>query len=310
MTRPSSRSMRPEIEARFSSTPATLAVKRRHMASSSCGRRQAATIVGDVRAVGEQRRVERPDGGEGRVVEAQPAVRAEHRDALAEVVEGLALHADQRVVAAFQVEPLGDVLVDPGHAALRMGIGDDAQRLPVGQVPPVLARFRRAVGRQQLVPPAAEVGLLGQLAAGPQPVEHGHLVGGRIEEGGIEAEQRAIGGVGGLQPPVGAEDGDRRLQLVERAGVELDLAAERRLGALDLGRVDGDAGAAALRGDVGDIEDAPRAGDDGRQAAGEDRACRRGRRRSSAGRWCRAVRGRAPPPRRHPWPRRRRHRRR
>ena len=37
----------------------------------------------------------------------KPAVAAEHGDAFGEIVERLALHADQRVEAAFEIEPLG-----------------------------------------------------------------------------------------------------------------------------------------------------------------------------------------------------------
>ncbi len=271
MTRPSGRSVRPAIgtavlvdagDGRGEALPDGLVV---------VGAAAGLDDLSDVGTLIEQVLVQRPDGGERRVVQAQAAVGAEHRDAFAEVVEGGALDADQRVVAAFQAEALGDVLVDPGHAALGMGIGDDAQRLPVGQVPPEFARLDRAIGGHEFRAPAAKIRLLGQLAAGPQAIEHGPFVGGGIEEGGVEVEQGAVGGVVRLETAIGAEDGDGGLQLVEGAGVELDLAAERRMGRLDLGDVDADAGAAVLRGDVGDVEDAPRAGDDGRQAFGEHR---------------------------------------
>jgi len=36
------------------------------------------------------------------------------------VVEGFALDAQQRVVAAFQLEAFGDIFVNPGRAALRV----------------------------------------------------------------------------------------------------------------------------------------------------------------------------------------------
>ena len=64
--------------------------------------------------------VELPHARERRIVQAQAAVAAEHRDRLGEVVERLALHLDQRVVAAFEVEPLGDVVEQIGDAALRI----------------------------------------------------------------------------------------------------------------------------------------------------------------------------------------------
>ncbi len=204
-------------------------------------------------------------------MQAQPAVRAEHADAFGKVVERLALDADQRVVAAFQVEPLGDVLVYPRRTTLRMRAGNDAQRLAVRHVPPLLARLGRAIRGEEIGAPRAEVGLLGQFPRGAQTVEDCRLVRCRFEEAGIELEQGAIGSVVGPQATVGAENRNRGLQSIERARVEVDLAAQRCLRRLDLGNVDGDAGAAALRDDIGDVEDAARAGDNRRQALGEHR---------------------------------------
>ena len=126
-------------------------------------------------------------------MQAKPAVRAEDPDALGEVIERLALHMDQRIVAAFERQPLGDVLIDPGHAALRVGVGDDAQCLLVRQVPPMLARLGRAVSREQIGPPGLEVDLFRQLALAAQAVEHGILVGPLIEECRVEIEEAAIG---------------------------------------------------------------------------------------------------------------------
>ncbi len=89
----------------------------------------------DMRLAVELARVQPPDRGEGAVVEPQAAVRREHRDAFAQRVERFALHLDQRVVAAFERDPLGDVLVEIGHARLALAVGDDMQRAAVGQVP-------------------------------------------------------------------------------------------------------------------------------------------------------------------------------
>src|SRR5262249_54942368 len=107
------------------------------------------------------------------------------------MVERLALDVDQRVVAALEVEPLGDVLVDPGHAALRIGIGDDPERLSVGEVPPLLPRLDRAIGGEEIGAPGPEVGLFGELSARAQAIENGALLGTAIEEGGVEIEERA-----------------------------------------------------------------------------------------------------------------------
>ena len=86
----------------------------------------------------KRRRIELPHLREHRIEQPQPAVAREHRDAFRQVVEGLALHADQRLEAALEIERLGDVVVEIDHAAFRIGRGDDAQRAAVGQVPFVL----------------------------------------------------------------------------------------------------------------------------------------------------------------------------
>ena len=148
------RSMRPEAEAHVGRG-------RRRRRDVGPGRPVGAEHDGrrddrvDMRLVVERHPASAPHLGEGRVVQPQAAVGAEHRDALGESVERLALHADQRLSPALEIDPLGDVLVDVGDAALRIRVGDDAERAPVGQVPPVLARLeRRLVGGEQLRPPA------------------------------------------------------------------------------------------------------------------------------------------------------------
>ena len=69
---------------------------------------------------------QRPQRGEGRVGKADAAIRAEHRDAFGQIVERFALHPDERVVAAFEVHLLGQILEHPGDAAIGLRVGDDA----------------------------------------------------------------------------------------------------------------------------------------------------------------------------------------
>ncbi len=214
--------------------------------------------------------VEAEDRGKGRIVEAEPPVRAEHGDTFGEVVERLALYLDQRVVAALKRQPFGDVLVNPGHAALRIGIGDDPERLAVGQVPVLLLRLGGAVGGEEFVAPLPEVRLLGQLARRPQPVEDRILIRRRGEKRRVKIEELAVGGVAGFEAPVGAEDDDGGGELVKRAGVEVDLTAKRRGGRLYRGDIDGDPAAAARRRHVDHIEDPALARDHRRQALDED----------------------------------------
>ena len=98
-------------------------------------------------------------------MQAQPPIACEHGDTFGQIVERLALHADQFLEAAVEVEPLGDVVEQVGHAAVRIRRGDDAQGAAVGQVPSVFLGLDRAVGFVQLRLPLAEILLLRQLAA-------------------------------------------------------------------------------------------------------------------------------------------------
>ena len=68
-------------------------------------------------------------------MQTQAPVAGEHGDALGQIVEGLALHADHFLEAPVEVEPLGDVVEQISDAAVRIGRGDDAHGAPVRQVP-------------------------------------------------------------------------------------------------------------------------------------------------------------------------------
>ncbi len=82
----------------------------------------------DMRAFGQRLGRKFPHLGESRIVQPQTAVARKHRDRFREIVERLALHADQRVIAAFEIEPFGDVVEQVGHAAFGIRRRDDAQR--------------------------------------------------------------------------------------------------------------------------------------------------------------------------------------
>ena len=83
-------------------------------------------------------------------MQAQAPVACEHRNALGQIVEGLALHADHFLEAPVEVEPLGDVMEQIGDAAVRIGRGDDAHGAAVRQVPHIFLGLDRAVGFEQL----------------------------------------------------------------------------------------------------------------------------------------------------------------
>ena len=107
---------------------------------------------------------------------------------------------------------------------MRIGAGDDAQRAAVGQVPDALDRLDRLIGGERLRLPAAEIGLLGQLSRRPQAVEDFAVGRLRIEEGGIERPDLAVGGVVEGQLLGAVEDRHRRRQLVEHARVGAEVA--------------------------------------------------------------------------------------
>ena len=99
MITPSRRSMRAAIGSR-SSIAVTAARKLRHTALSSCSAWHQAVTCFDVRMLVERLGRELPHALEGRIVQPHAAVAAEHRHRLGQMVERLALHLDQRVVAA------------------------------------------------------------------------------------------------------------------------------------------------------------------------------------------------------------------
>ena len=100
------------------------------------------------------------------------AIAAEHRDCFSQIVERLVLDPRQPVIAACEIEALGDIVEQIGDAAFEVRRGDDADGAAVGQEPGVVLRLDGAIGFVQLGLPDPEVGLLGEFAGRAQPVEH------------------------------------------------------------------------------------------------------------------------------------------
>ena len=100
------------------------------------------------------------------------AIAAEHRDRFSQIVERLVLDPRQPVIAACEIEALGDIVEQIGDAAFEVRRGDDADGAAVGQEPGVVLRLHGAVGLVQLGLPGPEIGLFGQFARRAQPVEH------------------------------------------------------------------------------------------------------------------------------------------
>jgi len=161
---------------RRSSSAVTAERCARQVASSRCsGRHQAITVSiwGRWTSLVDSRHM-RSNAG---CVQPHPPVAAEHRDRLGQVVERLALHADERIEPARELEPFGDVVDQIGDAAFRVGVVTTRSVRPVRQVPFVLDRLDRLIGFVQLALPFAEIALLRQLAGRAQAVEHGGSVG-------------------------------------------------------------------------------------------------------------------------------------
>ena len=140
----------------------------------------------DVRLLFEEGGVEVPVPGEGRIEELEAPVGPEEGNALVEIVEGLALHADELVVAALQLDLARGILVEIGDAAEGMLFADHMDGAAIRQVPPVFAGFERGIGGELLGAPVAIVGLFGNAALVAQAVEDLAVGGMSLEPGGIQ----------------------------------------------------------------------------------------------------------------------------
>ena len=221
----------------------------------------------DVGLVGELAGIEPPHVGEGRVEQLEAPVGAEDRHGLLQGVQGLALDADHGVEPGLEVVPLRDIVEEVDDAALEVGVGHDAQGTAVRQVPDGFAGLDRLVAGHQAGLPGAVVGLLGQAALGAQPVEDLAVRRPRLEEGGIEAPKGRIGGVVEDQPFGPVEDRHGGGELVQRAGLRVELLGEVVAQRVDLGEVRGDAGRADAARHLDDVERVAPARHDGADAA-------------------------------------------
>ncbi|MCY1217723.1 hypothetical protein D9M72_296480 [compost metagenome] len=210
-----------------------------------------------------------PDRAERRVRQANAAIGPKHGDAFGEMVDRLALNLNERIVARFEIDLLGQVLEHPGDPALRAGGREDAQRLAVRQVPEVALRVERLIDGKRGGLPLFPVELLRQLAAGAQPVKHFAIVGLALEEADVEVPQTLEGLVVELQALIAVEDRDGGRQMIERFGMALERPVEFLAHGLDAGYVDGDAGRAGRAAGIDDFEEGAVAPDDGRNLVAE-----------------------------------------
>ncbi len=213
---------------------------------------------------------QRPKLGEGGIEQFEASVAAEHGDAFLQRIEGFALHANGRVELRLEMEPLGHVVEEVSDAPLRIGIDDDAKRAPIWQIPGLLLRLQRLVGGEEARLPGAEIGLLGQQARRPQPVQNFGIGRPLLEPGLLEAPKLAIGRIVENEALRTIEDDDRGRELIEGARMRLHLARQRIARRLDFGYVDSHPDRRCAGGRIDDVEDATFADDDRRRASAPD----------------------------------------
>ncbi len=135
----------------------------------------------------------------------------------------------------------------------------------------MFARLDRLIAGEEILFPAAEIGLFRQQAGGPQLVEDLGIARMLIDEGLIERPELAIGGIMKNETLAAVEYGDRSRKLIERARMRLHLALEIGSHRLDLRHVDRHADRAHAHRHIDDVEQAPLAGGHRRRAAAPDR---------------------------------------
>ena len=219
-----------------------------------------------------------PQRGEGRICELQPAVGAKHRDAFLQRLERFALHTCQRVELRFEMEALGNVVEEVRDAALRIGIGDDAERAAVRQIPGLLARLDRLISRHEAVLPGTEVGLFGQAALGAQSIEDFRIARVVFEECRVERPEFAIRRIIEDKALLAIENRDAGRHLIKRAGMRFHLPLEICARGLEFAQVFGDRNGIGRRGHIDDIERVTFAGNDRLHPRAPDFAAVRGRR--------------------------------
>ena len=96
----------------------------------------------------------------------------------------------------FEIDPLAQIVERVGHAALRIGIGDDAQRAAVGQIPPRLLRLDGAVAREDVrLSRSRKSACSGSLRAARRRSSTSLSVGREARKAPVESPEPLIGGV-------------------------------------------------------------------------------------------------------------------
>lgn len=178
-------------------------------------------------------RLQPPQPREHGVSQTQATIAAEHRDTFRQVVDGRALHRDQRVVGPFQRQTVGDVFIDVQQTPKRVRGDNRTQRPPVRAVEHFF--FRAEQGGVMFTPLAFERGEIGNFRQPPLGVQMlQDLVFGRVgvEPTFIELPHAGKGAVVEGQAGIGREDGDAAGQIFEDFRIGGNVALKVVLGFL------------------------------------------------------------------------------
>ena len=210
-----------------------------------------------------------PELPERRIGKLQIAVTAKHRDAFGKVVECFRLDPQQCLEFAFKIAALGKILENPCQAALGVGMGHNAHRAPIRQVPPIFLRLQGLKLRKYLVFPALPFRHFRHLAVGAQLVEEHCHVGRGFEECRWQVPEFAQGLVEEFQPLVLVKHRNRGVQTVQRLFLGPDGLGQFAACIVDFGGVLGDGRGPGIVAHRDRIEQNPVAIDNGRQLPGK-----------------------------------------
>ena len=193
------------------------------------------------------RRRQSPKRAKGRIVQFEPAVAAEDRDPLEQMVEGRALYLGQRVVGAFQRQPVADIVIDIRQTAKRVRRYGQLQGASVGQMHQFVPRLeQRGEQLASFALKGPEIRVFRGAARFVQAIQD--LADRRFgrEPGGVEPPQPGECRVEEFEPSVRSKDRDRGREALQHRGMGADVTAQLALRAFEIGAVEGKADGLAV----------------------------------------------------------------
>ena len=188
-----------------------------------------------------------PKRAKGRVVQFEPAVAAEDRDPLEQMVEGRALHLGQRVVGAFERQPVADIVIEIGQTAKRVRRYGQLQGASVRQMHQFVPRLEQR-GEQvaSLALKGPEIRVFRGAARFVHAIEE--LADRRFgrEPSRVEPPQPGECRVEEFKPFIRSKDRDRGREALQHRGMGADVAAQLALRAFEIGAVEGKADGLAV----------------------------------------------------------------